>query len=73
MILILFYSQGKVYAVERNQKRYETLCDFVKKTGSECVETIHKDALEIKRGEMDDVEYILLDPSCSGSGNSFEI
>ncbi|XP_052753734.1 28S rRNA (cytosine-C(5))-methyltransferase [Galleria mellonella] len=61
-------NEGKIYAVERNEKRYKTLCDFVEKTHSKCVETIHKDSLEIKRGEMDDVEYILLDPSCSGSG-----
>ncbi|XP_075969237.1 nop2/Sun-like domain containing protein 5 [Anticarsia gemmatalis] len=62
---------GRVYAIERNERRYQTLCDFVQKTGSQCVETIHKDALEIKRGDMDDVEYILLDPSCSGSGMDF--
>ncbi|KAM3961829.1 nop2/Sun-like domain containing protein 5 [Aphomia sociella] len=61
-------NEAKVYAVERNEKRYQTLCDFVAKTSSKCVETLHKDSLEIKRGDMDDVEYILLDPSCSGSG-----
>ncbi|KPJ00097.1 Putative methyltransferase NSUN5 [Papilio xuthus] len=64
-------NQGKIYAVERNEQRYKTLCDFVEKTGSKCVETLHKDSLEIKRGEYDDVEYILLDPSCSGSGMEF--
>ncbi|CAH2074518.1 unnamed protein product, partial [Iphiclides podalirius] len=61
-------NEGKIYAVERNEQRYQTLCDFVEKTGSKCVETLHKDALEIKRGDYDEVEYILLDPSCSGSG-----
>ncbi|XP_049866749.1 28S rRNA (cytosine-C(5))-methyltransferase [Pectinophora gossypiella] len=61
-------NEGKIYAVERNERRYQTLCDFVEKTGSKCVETVHRDALEIKRGDYDDVEYILLDPSCSGSG-----
>ncbi|KAI8435274.1 hypothetical protein MSG28_003613 [Choristoneura fumiferana] len=49
----------------------KTLCDFVAKTGSKCVQTIHKDALEIRRGDYDDVEYVLLDPSCSGSGMEF--
>uniref|UniRef100_A0A2A4IY38 SAM-dependent MTase RsmB/NOP-type domain-containing protein n=1 Tax=Heliothis virescens TaxID=7102 RepID=A0A2A4IY38_HELVI len=62
---------GRVFAVERNEKRYQVLRDFVTKTGSTCVETLHRDALEIKRGDMDDVEYILLDPSCSGSGMDF--
>ncbi|XP_013190002.2 28S rRNA (cytosine-C(5))-methyltransferase [Amyelois transitella] len=61
-------NEGKIYASERNEKRYQTLCDFVERTGSKCVETMHKDSLEIKRGDLDDVEYILLDPSCSGSG-----
>ncbi|KAJ8725442.1 hypothetical protein PYW08_003625 [Mythimna loreyi] len=62
---------GRVFAVERNEKRYQVLRDFVLKTGSTCVETMHKDALEIKKGDLDDVEYILLDPSCSGSGMDF--
>ncbi|CAG9783545.1 unnamed protein product [Diatraea saccharalis] len=61
-------NQGQIYAVERNEKRYKTLCDFVEKTDSKCVKTLHRDSLDIKRGELDDVEYILLDPSCSGSG-----
>ncbi|XP_068629400.1 28S rRNA (cytosine-C(5))-methyltransferase [Battus philenor] len=64
-------NEGKIYAVERNEQRYQTLCDFVEKTGSKCVETLHKDSLEMKRGDYDDVEYILLDPSCSGSGMDF--
>ncbi|CAK1552573.1 unnamed protein product [Leptosia nina] len=61
-------NQGKIYAVERNEERYNTLCDFVNKTDSKCVTTMHRDSLDIKRGEYDDVEYIILDPSCSGSG-----
>ncbi|CAH0604360.1 unnamed protein product [Chrysodeixis includens] len=64
-------NNGRIFAVERNEKRYQTLSEFVTRTGSTCVETFHKDSLEIKRGDMDDVEYILLDPSCSGSGMDF--
>nr|XP_026501597.1 probable 28S rRNA (cytosine-C(5))-methyltransferase [Vanessa tameamea] len=66
-------NQGKIYAVERNEDRYKTLCDFVERTGSKCVETLHKDSLEIRRGDCDDVEYILLDPSCSGSGMDLHV
>ncbi|CAH0718817.1 unnamed protein product, partial [Brenthis ino] len=66
-------NQGMIYAVERNEQRYQTLCDFVEKTASKCVETIHKDSLEIKRGDYDDVEYIILDPSCSGSGMELSV
>ncbi|XP_045491567.1 28S rRNA (cytosine-C(5))-methyltransferase [Colias croceus] len=66
-------NQGKVYAVERNENRYQTLCDFVEKTKSKCVTTMHRDALEIKKGECEDVEYIILDPSCSGSGMQLSV
>ncbi|XP_028028750.1 probable 28S rRNA (cytosine-C(5))-methyltransferase [Bombyx mandarina] len=66
-------NNGKIYAIERNEKRFETLRDFVNKTGSHCVEPIHRDCLEIKKGEFDDVEYILLDPSCSGSGMDISV
>ncbi|CAG5011871.1 unnamed protein product [Parnassius apollo] len=66
-------NEGKIYAVERNEERYQTLCDFVERTGSKCVETLHKDSLDIKRGDYDDVEYILLDPSCSGSGMELSV
>ncbi|KAL4714143.1 hypothetical protein ACJJTC_008497 [Scirpophaga incertulas] len=61
-------NQGRIYAVERNEERFKILCDFVEKTGSKCVETLNRDSLDIKRGELEDVEYIILDPSCSGSG-----
>ncbi|XP_039746981.1 28S rRNA (cytosine-C(5))-methyltransferase [Pararge aegeria] len=66
-------NQGKIYAVERNEKRYETLCQYVEATESKCVETLLKDSLEIRRGDLDDVEYILLDPSCSGSGMELSV
>ncbi|CAH3890906.1 unnamed protein product [Pieris brassicae] len=66
-------NQGKIYAVERNEQRYQTLCDFVNKTESKCVTTMHRDSLDIKKGECDDAEYIILDPSCSGSGMQLSI
>ncbi|XP_053997732.1 28S rRNA (cytosine-C(5))-methyltransferase [Hylaeus anthracinus] len=64
----LLENNGKIYAVERNERRYETLCDQVRLTSSSCVETIHRDALTINSDDYPDVEYILVDPSCSGSG-----
>ncbi|KAG6442169.1 28S rRNA (cytosine-C(5))-methyltransferase [Manduca sexta] len=66
-------NNGKIYAVERNEKRYQILCDFVQKTASSSVQTIHRDCLEIKKGEYEDVEYIILDPSCSGSGMDISV
>ncbi|XP_034840412.1 uncharacterized protein Nsun5 [Maniola hyperantus] len=66
-------NEGKIYAVERDSKRYQTLCQLVEATGSKCVQTLCKDSLQIKRGDLDDVEYILLDPSCSGSGMDLSV
>lgn len=60
--------QGKMYACERDPERQNTLHNIIKLAGAR-VEVIAKDVFEIKKGMMDDVEYILLDPSCSGSGN----
>ncbi|XP_076749001.1 nop2/Sun-like domain containing protein 5 [Xylocopa sonorina] len=64
----LMKNTGKVYAVEVDEKRYETLCEQVKLTSASCVETINKDSLTLEADEYRDVEYILVDPTCSGSG-----
>ncbi|CAK9799323.1 28S rRNA (cytosine-C(5))-methyltransferase [Anthophora quadrimaculata] len=61
-------NKGKVHAVEIDQSRYSTLCTQVKVAGASCVETINKDALTLKANEFPNLEYILVDPSCSGSG-----
>ncbi|XP_043515780.1 28S rRNA (cytosine-C(5))-methyltransferase isoform X2 [Frieseomelitta varia] len=59
---------GKICAVEVNEFRYQMLCKTIKLTGASCVETVHKDALTLKSDEYPNVEYILVDPTCSGSG-----
>ncbi|XP_076243549.1 nop2/Sun-like domain containing protein 5 [Calliopsis andreniformis] len=61
-------NNGKLYAVEVDTRRYATLCEQMKLTSSSCVETINKDALTLEAKEYSDVEYILVDPTCSGSG-----
>ncbi|KAL0268730.1 UNVERIFIED_CONTAM: hypothetical protein PYX00_010553 [Menopon gallinae] len=65
-------NKGTIYAVELNQRRYETLCDLVKNTGCTNVKPINMDALLIGQNDetswSKDVEYILVDPSCSGTG-----
>ncbi|KAJ0180327.1 hypothetical protein K1T71_003731 [Dendrolimus kikuchii] len=66
-------NNGIIHAIERSEKRYQTLCDFVQRTQSACVKPVHKDVLDIRRGEYMDVEYILLDPSCSGSGMDLSV
>lgn len=70
----LMKNKGKIYAVEMSPKRYEILVEMVEGTGSTIVQTMNRDVLEIKDEDVPKVEYILLDPSCSGSGmlNRFE-
>lgn len=63
-------NNGKVYAVDLDTKRLKTLEDLMQKIGVTCVETINKDILQINNIHCKDVEYILVDPSCSGSGTS---
>lgn len=67
-------NKGKIYAVEMSSKRFSTLIDMVQGTQSTIVQPINKDVLEITEEDCPNVEYILLDPSCSGSGmlNRFE-
>ncbi|KAB0795356.1 hypothetical protein PPYR_12195 [Photinus pyralis] len=61
-------NKGTVYAVERDQNRYNTLTSMINESGATCIKTIHKDVLEVSAEECPNVEYILVDPSCSGSG-----
>nr|XP_034176124.1 probable 28S rRNA (cytosine-C(5))-methyltransferase isoform X1 [Osmia lignaria] len=64
----LMNNLGKIYAVELNEHRYASLCEQVKLTGASCINAILKDAVTLNANEYSDVEYILVDPSCSGSG-----
>ncbi|CAK9814791.1 28S rRNA (cytosine-C(5))-methyltransferase [Anthophora plagiata] len=61
-------NKGKVHAVDIDKNRYSTLCKQVEGLGASCVETINKDALTLTANEFPKLEYILVDPSCSGSG-----
>lgn len=62
-------NQGTVYAVEKDPKRYKTLETMIADSGATCVKTLHKDVLECSAEDFPGVEYILVDPSCTGSGN----
>lgn len=67
-------NKGKIYAVEMNPKRYGTLCEMIEGTQATIVQPINQDVLEITDADCPNVGFILLDPSCSGSGmlNRFE-
>ncbi|XP_056633844.1 28S rRNA (cytosine-C(5))-methyltransferase [Diorhabda sublineata] len=60
--------KGAVYATEMNQKRFEVLKTIVSSCGATCVKTINKDVLSCTKEDFNGVEYILVDPSCSGTG-----
>ncbi|CAG9766044.1 unnamed protein product [Ceutorhynchus assimilis] len=66
---------GIVYAVERDPKRFEILKKMVEVSGATCVNAINEDVLQCNVPEFSNVEYITVDPSCSGSGmiNRLEI
>lgn len=61
-------NEGKVYAVERDPKRFETLNRMIESSGATCVSAVNKDVLTCMEKDFPGVEYILVDPSCSGSG-----
>lgn len=59
---------GKIYAIEQDQRRYETLKSLLEKANADNVLTFNKDALGVKEEDIPNCEYILVDPTCSGSG-----
>jgi putative methyltransferase len=61
-------NKGKIYSVEMNAKRYNLLLETLEGTKSTIVQAMNNDVLQITNDDTPNVEYILLDPSCSGSG-----
>ncbi|XP_029667829.1 probable 28S rRNA (cytosine-C(5))-methyltransferase isoform X1 [Formica exsecta] len=61
-------NNGEVYAVEIDVKRFETLFRQIRTTHSFCVKPLNQDVLTLDPKQYSHVEYILVDPSCSGSG-----
>lgn len=59
---------GRVIAVERDEKRYESLRKIVDAADATNTTTINLDALSLGPHDCRDVAYITVDPSCTGSG-----
>ncbi len=60
---------GKVYAVEKDSRRCVTLREMITYAGVDTItEILNSDFLHIDPENYPDVEYIVLDPSCSGLG-----
>lgn len=64
----LLNDKGTVYAVDMDQRRTNILEQMVNKSGATCVKIINRDVVTITEKECSNVEYILVDPSCTGSG-----
>ncbi|KAI9580441.1 28S rRNA (cytosine-C(5))-methyltransferase [Glossina fuscipes] len=64
----LVKNQGTIYAIEKDAERYRLLRSMTKKVKCKNIKPIEADVLTITPEECPDVEYILLDPPCSGSG-----
>ena len=64
----LMKNKGKIYAFDINKKRLEEMNGNLRRWGVECVEAKRQDFLRVKPSDYDRVEFILVDPSCSGSG-----
>lgn len=62
----IMQNTGKLYAVDRSKDRFNIMQNMLEKYSVKNVETFNMDALTFPY--YDDVKYILLDPSCSGSG-----
>ncbi|KAI0297242.1 S-adenosyl-L-methionine-dependent methyltransferase [Multifurca ochricompacta] len=66
----LMGNQGKIFAFERDRKRYDTLKTMLARAGCNNVEALNVDFLttDYNNEKYSRVTHILLDPSCSGSG-----
>ena len=60
---------ARVVAVERSTKRFTLLSQMIERSRAKCVtEAVNSDFLSIDPAEYRDVEYLVVDPSCSGTG-----
>lgn len=63
-------NQGKLFAFDLDAKRMATMSTLLLRAGVTCQQLANQDFLKVDPGspQFKDVEYVLLDPSCSGSG-----
>ncbi|KAL6119939.1 nsun5 [Pungitius sinensis] len=66
----LMENKGKLFAFDLDPKRLATMSTLLLRAGVTCQQLAHQDFLKVDPDspQFKDVEYILLDPSCSGSG-----
>ncbi|KAI8086612.1 S-adenosyl-L-methionine-dependent methyltransferase [Halteromyces radiatus] len=66
----LMKNTGRIWAFDLDQRRLQTLKKLTTKAGCRNIEAIHGSFLDADPSDpmYNKVEYLLLDPSCSGSG-----
>ncbi|XP_020796475.2 probable 28S rRNA (cytosine-C(5))-methyltransferase isoform X2 [Boleophthalmus pectinirostris] len=66
----LMENRGRLLALDLDPKRLSTMSTLLLRAGATCQTLQHQDFLKVdpQSPEYSEVEYILLDPSCSGSG-----
>ena len=69
-ILVMAIYFRKIFAFDKDQKRLVTLQNMMKKFGATSVIAKCQDFLSVNPNDNTyrNVEYILVDPSCSGTG-----
>ncbi|XP_052609937.1 28S rRNA (cytosine-C(5))-methyltransferase isoform X2 [Peromyscus californicus insignis] len=69
-IAALLKNQGKIFAFDQDAKRLAAMATLLARAGVSCCELAEKDFLTVSPSDQryGQVQYILLDPSCSGSG-----
>ncbi|XP_056592427.1 probable 28S rRNA (cytosine-C(5))-methyltransferase [Triplophysa dalaica] len=63
-------NKGKLFAFDLDTKRLSTMSTLLLRAGVTCQQLANQDFLKVdpQSSEYKEVKYILLDPSCSGSG-----
>ncbi|KAJ8368756.1 hypothetical protein SKAU_G00087840 [Synaphobranchus kaupii] len=66
----IMHNKGKLFAFDLDAKRFSTMSTLLLRAGVTCQQLANQDFLKVdpESPEYSQVEYILLDPSCSGSG-----
>ncbi|KAJ1527892.1 hypothetical protein ONE63_007828 [Megalurothrips usitatus] len=67
-IAAILNNVGTIYAIEKNAERFNSLTKIVSQAEASCVKPLLGDSFKYSDKEIPGVEYILVDPSCSGSG-----
>jgi putative methyltransferase len=68
LLAALAKNEGSIIAVEKSSKRCDTLRSMLEGLGVTNVTVMNQDFTNLVPSDHPEVEYILVDPSCSGSG-----